>query len=121
VTGEFSLWLFLPNGEYWPEARFVDARTAIRDACAFSQSPSAKLGVVREIMVTDGDDFCVFLWEYGLGVTFPPRSSVTGRFVSEDDPHAVAIGQFAKSRLPKHPRDDQGWSPAQPGRGRRPS
>jgi len=69
-VNEFNVFWFDPDGNTHKEREFVTAMEAVECARSLSTRPAAKLGVIRRIMITDGDDFCVFLWEDGR-VVFP--------------------------------------------------
>lgn len=71
MIGEFSVYVFFPNDEYMRELSFVDAKTAVEKACSLTKTIGARLGTTKQVMITDGDDNCVFLWRSGEGVVFP--------------------------------------------------
>ena len=68
--GEFSVCVFYPDDSYTYERRFVDAETAVRAAKSFTDRPAALIGMIRRVIVTDGDDCICFEWQHGKGVTF---------------------------------------------------
>ena len=79
MSSEFSLYWWNPDGFDHKELSFVDAETAFNRARSLIDSPAAEyLNVVRRIMITDGDDFCVFEWKHGEGVVFPVRGATHG-------------------------------------------
>jgi hypothetical protein len=70
---EFSVYVFRPDGFYTRELSFVSAERAVRYARSVSEGRYAwQHGKVAQITITDGGDYCVFLWRYGEGVVFPP-------------------------------------------------
>jgi hypothetical protein len=62
---EFSMYWWDPDGNQHRELSFVTAREAVEKAHSFTTRPAARMGMVKKIMITDGLDFCVFLWEDG--------------------------------------------------------
>lgn len=40
--------------------------------------------MVRRVIITDGDDFTVFEWKFGEGVTYPPHGT-DGKFVADGE------------------------------------
>ena len=75
LGGEFNVVIFDPDDRYEYVQRWVDARTAIETAASYTTRPAAQIGIIRKVMVTDGGDSTVFLWEYGQGVVFPKRDT----------------------------------------------
>lgn len=76
MTGrdEFSVYQFFP-GEHWERVlQFVDAETAVRMARRLTRSVGARLGTTCRVIITDGDDYCVFEWKHGEGITYPPEA-----------------------------------------------
>ena len=74
LEGEFSVYIWFPNGTYWAEERFVDPQTAVKTAQRIITSVGGKLGLVTRLIITDGGDFTTFEWLYGKGITFPEPS-----------------------------------------------
>ena len=68
--GEFSVCQFFKDGHYRYERRWVDAREAVEAAYHYSHNVAASIGVVEKVIITDGLDCTVFVWESGKGVTF---------------------------------------------------
>lgn len=68
----FHVWQFFPDETYERVAGFVGAEEAVKTAHSYTVRPAAVLGVIRKVMITDMDDFCVFQWEFGQGVVYPP-------------------------------------------------
>ena len=74
MTDEFSVWEFVGEGKdeiHIPVVRWVGPKEAIQVANASMNKPAALLGVIREVRITDGEDFCNFHWKYGEGIIFP--------------------------------------------------
>jgi hypothetical protein len=67
---EFSVYWWDPDGNYYPEARFIGAEAAVKLAKSLTDRPAAQLGIIRRIIITDGGDCCCFEWKHGEGVTF---------------------------------------------------
>lgn len=68
---EFSVYWWDPEGGYYKERDHVSSEEAVKFAIEFSRRPAAIIGMVAKIMITDGGDHAVFVWEYGKGITFP--------------------------------------------------
>jgi len=73
MTGEFSVYQFFPNGTNENVRAYVDAEEAVKAAKHCCTSVGARIGTTVRVMITDGGDFCVFEWEFGKGITFPPE------------------------------------------------
>lgn len=73
MTELFSVALFFPDGSYVYEARELEAETAVRLAKRCTERPAALAGMIRRIIITDGDDCTTFEWIFNRGITFPPR------------------------------------------------
>jgi hypothetical protein len=67
----FSVYQFFPDDFNERIAHGVPIKEAMFIAADYARRPAAKLGVIKKVMITDGGDFCVFLWENGIGVTWP--------------------------------------------------
>lgn len=65
--------VFFDDQGYW--------ETFLRDATAEKAVVAAKRcvdnlgsrGIADKVIITDADDFTVFLWQRGKGVVFPPK------------------------------------------------
>lgn len=75
MTGEFSVCQFFTDGQYEYVCRFVDAETAIQKAQFFSTNVSAKVGLTKRVIITDGGDCICFEWVHGKGMVFPPKEN----------------------------------------------
>lgn len=69
--GEFSVYVFFPNDTYSRELSFVSAKAAVEHAKRLTETIGARIGTTQQVMITDGEDFCVFLWRYGEGLVHP--------------------------------------------------
>jgi hypothetical protein len=74
-TGEFSVVQFFDNGMYEYVRRNVSAEESVKASAHYCSSVGARMGLVVKVMITDADDFCVFQWERGKGVVFPPEAA----------------------------------------------
>ena len=74
MTGEFSVCQFFEDDSSEYVRRNVDAEEAIKAARHYTDNVSAKMGLTKRVIITDGGDYCVFEWQFGKGVTFPPES-----------------------------------------------
>ena len=71
---EFSVYQFFRNGNYEAVLRWVDCKTAILQVRALAESVGGVAGTTSRIIITDGGDYTVFEWKFGLGVVFPPNT-----------------------------------------------
>lgn len=71
MNNEFSVFWQDPDGNCHKERAFVSAKEAVECAHSLANRPATRMGIIRKIMITDGDDFTVFLWEHDKGVVFP--------------------------------------------------
>jgi len=69
--GEFSVYVFFPDGSYEAVLRWVDAKTAVEKAKSQTETIGARIGTTQRIIITDGGDITVFEWRFGEGVTYP--------------------------------------------------
>jgi hypothetical protein len=53
--------------------RYVTAEEAVLAARHYTDNVACRTGIIDRVIITDGGDFTVFQWEYGKGVTFPPK------------------------------------------------
>lgn len=72
-NAEFSVYWCDPDGNWNDELRWIKAQDAVQLAYSLARRPAAKMGIIREIRITDGDDHCVFQWLFGKGVVFPEK------------------------------------------------
>jgi hypothetical protein len=72
-AGEFSVAQFFQDGTYEYVRRYVDAEEAVTAAKHYTTSVGAQLGTTVRVIITDGGDFTNFEWQFGKGVTYPPR------------------------------------------------
>jgi hypothetical protein len=70
---EFSVFVYDEDRSYAVE-RWLNAEDAVRLAHLCSLSGAARRGHIQRIIITDGGDHTVFVWETGKGVTFPERT-----------------------------------------------
>ncbi len=70
-AGEFSVYQFFPNDTYEEVVRFVGAEEAMRVSVNLIHSIGGRLGTTTRVIITDGEDFTCFDWEFGKGVVFP--------------------------------------------------
>jgi hypothetical protein len=67
--GEFSVCQFFIDDSYEYTRRYVDAKEAVEAAHHYCNSVGARMGVVAKVIITDGLDCTVFVWEHGKGIT----------------------------------------------------
>ena len=69
----FRVVIFFPGETWHEEGSNLTAEEAVTLSKRITQRPAAALGIIARIIITDADDYCVFEWKHGQGVTFPPR------------------------------------------------
>lgn len=70
---EFSVYQFFADGSSERVREFVPAEEAVKAAHHYTTNVASKIGITERVIITDGDDYCVFEWKKGLGVTYPPE------------------------------------------------
>jgi hypothetical protein len=71
---EFSVCQFFVDGGYEWVRRYVGSEEAVKAARHYTGNVASQLGVIERVVITDADDYCVFEWKKGEGVTFPPEA-----------------------------------------------
>lgn len=66
----FSVWQWLPGGFHECVGRNMPAGEAVGKAHDYTTRPAAKIGIIERVTIVDQDDFTVFEWTFGKGVTF---------------------------------------------------
>lgn len=79
VRNEYSVCQFFEDGQNEYVRRYVSAEEAIVTAKHYCYSVGAQIGIVKRVIVTDGGDNTVFLWEYKKGVVFPTQEMLKGK------------------------------------------
>lgn len=69
----FHVFWWDPEGVIHYEKESVDAKTAVETAHSLTRRPAVLLGIIRKVMITDGGDLCVLLWEHDKGLVHPPE------------------------------------------------
>ena len=73
---EYSVYQFFEDDMLYECVRshvsLEDAVTASKHYCS---SVGAKFGATQRVIITDSDDYCVFEWQFGKGITFPPPAA----------------------------------------------
>jgi hypothetical protein len=70
----FNVYFIYPDGSNTKERETIPGEAAFKFAFQATKRPAALIGMLREVMITDMGDCCVFLWKYGEGVVFPPNT-----------------------------------------------
>lgn len=70
----FSVCQFFDDGSCEYVRRYVGAEEAVLAARHYTDNVAARLGLIPRVIITDGDDYIVFEWQRGRGVTFPPKA-----------------------------------------------
>jgi len=76
--GEFSVTQFFPDGSYETVRKFVSDNEAIKAFAHYTQSVAARMGITVRVIITDGGDCVNAEWEYGKGLTYPPKEANDG-------------------------------------------
>jgi hypothetical protein len=73
----FNVVQFFPDGTHEAIRERVGAQEAVETARDYTLAtrPGVILGAIQRVIITDSDDFTVFEWKHGEGVTFPPESA----------------------------------------------
>jgi hypothetical protein len=74
MTNEYSVWWWDCDGGQHEELRFVNVEQAVKACRRLAKGPSSLMGIVERIIMTDGDDYCVFEWVRGREIVFPPKA-----------------------------------------------
>jgi hypothetical protein len=77
MSEEFSVYQFFADESCECLCRFVDPAEAVKTAHAYCTSVGAQIGTTRRVIITDGGDCTNFEWQFGKGVTYPPREEPT--------------------------------------------
>ncbi len=51
---------------------------------SINSSPTAQIGIIRRVIITDGGDYTNFEWKFGEGVTYPPRNTEESNATHDD-------------------------------------
>lgn len=73
--GEFSVWWQDLQGRNYPEKRFCGPEEAVRTAASLTNRPAAKMGLIKDVKITDGGEFCAWHWRDGV-IVFDGHSEV---------------------------------------------
>lgn len=73
MKGEFSVCQFFEDDSYEYVRRYVDIEEAVNAAKHYTSSVGAQLGFTKRVIITDGGDCINFEWQYGQGITYPPK------------------------------------------------
>lgn len=75
MAGEFSVWMFFPDGSYEFDRRGVDGEKAVERAKSVINSVGGRVGMLVRVIITDAGDNINFEWKFGEGVVFPPKET----------------------------------------------
>ena len=67
----FNVYFIYPDGTHTKERSRLSAEDAVTFAHQATKRPAALIGMLKEVMITDTGDSCVFHWKFGEGVVFP--------------------------------------------------
>ena len=70
----FAVVIFDPEGFWNYAAKDLPAKIAVDQAKKWVDMAAEHYGTkIDRVLITDAEDFTVFLWQRGKGVVFPPR------------------------------------------------
>ena len=70
---QFAVQMFFADGTRRYVCRFVSAQEASRAFERCIHSVEARFGVAIRVVIADRDDCILREWQFGKGITFPPR------------------------------------------------
>lgn len=73
MSETFSVCQFFDDDSYEYVRRYVSAEEAVKAFQHYTNNVAVKMGVVKRVIITDGGDCINMEWQYGKGVTFPPK------------------------------------------------
>jgi hypothetical protein len=71
TAGEYSVCQFFENDSYEYVRRYVSAQEAMEVFKFYTSNVTAKTGMTKRVIITDGGDCCNAEWIYGRGLVFP--------------------------------------------------
>ena len=74
TEGDFWVVWFDPENNYHIEKRWCGDKEAVETAISLTRRPAVALGIIKRVIITDGDDCCTFEWKDGK-VVFPKREN----------------------------------------------
>jgi hypothetical protein len=72
-TREFSVVEYYDDDRCAYVERWLDPESAFKLARRCADAAMAASGLVARVIILDGEDFTVFEWKFGEGVTFPKK------------------------------------------------
>ncbi len=70
MTDSFDVWQWLPGGLHECVGRGLEPKQAVELAHSYTERPAAKIGIIQRVTIVDSEDYTVFEWTFGKGVTF---------------------------------------------------
>ena len=88
VGEQFAVLMFFAEGKRRYVRRFVSAQEACHAFEHCIHSVEARFGIPIRVVITDRDDCILREWQFGKGITFPPRriAAVTREKLPNDRP-----------------------------------
>jgi len=74
--GEYSVCQFFMDDTYEYVRRFVSAEEAVTAFKHYTTSIAARMGMIKEVIITDGGDCTNCHWVYGKGLVFPSKEQL---------------------------------------------
>lgn len=68
---KFYVYFIYPDGSNTRERSDLNAEDAVKFAMQATKRPAVLIGMLKEIMITDTGDCCVWHWKNGEGVVWP--------------------------------------------------
>jgi hypothetical protein len=67
---EFSVVQFFKDDSYEKVREFVSAEEAVKAFHFYTNNVTAKIGITKRVIITDGGDCVNYEWQYGKGITY---------------------------------------------------
>lgn len=67
----FAVWQFFADDTSECIRCGLCAKEAVETAQRYCKNVGARIGTTKRVIITDGGDYTVFEWRFGIGVTFP--------------------------------------------------
>ena len=74
MSESFDVWQYFEDDWHDKVGDGLSAEDAVKLAASYTRRPAALLGITRKVTIVEREsDYTVFEWQFGVGVTFPPR------------------------------------------------
>lgn len=69
----YSVYQWFPDGSYEKVRAYVSLDEAVKAARFYTSNVASRIGITQKVMITDGDDCCIFEWRNHEGIVHPPE------------------------------------------------